>query len=91
MEGELSESFATIVGVRQGCIVASCLFNIFLDGCMRKMLVQGGVSGVANNFIVACLQMTLYSLSRVNGNFRGQWMNLLVCLKLTVRLKYLKK
>ncbi len=35
--GELSESFAVEVGVRQGCVMSSWLFNIFIDGFMRVM------------------------------------------------------
>ncbi len=30
-------SFAVEVGVRQGCVMSSWLFNIFIDGCMREM------------------------------------------------------
>ncbi len=36
-EEEFSESFAVEVGVRQGCVMSPWLFNIFMDGCMRKM------------------------------------------------------
>ncbi len=25
------------VGVRQGCVMSPWLFNVFMDGCMRKM------------------------------------------------------
>ena len=35
--GELSQSFAVEVGVRQGCGMSPWLFNIFMDGCMREM------------------------------------------------------
>ncbi len=37
LDGELSDSVATGVGVRQGCVMSPWLFNIFMDGCMREM------------------------------------------------------
>ncbi len=37
VNGELSESFKVEVGVRQGCVMSPWLFNIFRDGCIRKM------------------------------------------------------
>ncbi len=37
VDGELSDSFAVRVRVRQGCVMSSWLFNIFIDGCMREM------------------------------------------------------
>ncbi len=39
--GEVSESFAVEVGVREGCVMSPWLFNIFMDGCMRKMKQNG--------------------------------------------------
>ncbi len=33
VDGELSDSFAVGVGVRQGCVMPPWLFNIFMDGC----------------------------------------------------------
>ncbi len=35
--GEFSENFVVEVGVRQGLEMSPWLFNIFMDGCMRKM------------------------------------------------------
>ncbi len=37
---ELSESFKVEVGVRQGCVMSPCLFNIYMDGCIREMKVR---------------------------------------------------
>ncbi len=37
VRGKFSESFAVEVGVRQGCMMSPWLFNIFMDGCMRKI------------------------------------------------------
>ncbi len=34
---ELSERFKVEVGVRQGCVMSLWLFNIYMDGCIRKM------------------------------------------------------
>ncbi len=40
VNGELSESFNIEVGVRQGCLMSPWLFNIYMDGCIRKMKVR---------------------------------------------------
>ncbi len=40
--GKFSESCAVEVGVRQGCVMSPWLFNIFMDGCMRKMRCKVG-------------------------------------------------
>ncbi len=42
--GKFSESFA-VVGVRQGCVMSPWLFNIFMDGCMKKMKCKVGNTG----------------------------------------------
>ncbi len=39
VNGELSESFNTEVGVRQGCMMSAWLFNIYMDGWIREMKV----------------------------------------------------
>ncbi len=43
--GELSDSFAFGVGVRQGCVMSPWLFNIFMDGCMRVVKAKVGKIG----------------------------------------------
>ncbi len=40
--GRFSESFAVEVGVRQGCAMSLWLFNIFMDGCMKKLNIKWG-------------------------------------------------
>ncbi len=39
VNGELSESFKLEVCVRQGCVMLPWLFNIYMDGCIREMIV----------------------------------------------------
>ena len=61
VDGVLSESFPTGVGVRQGCVTSPWLFNIFMDGCMREMKAKVGNIGArlkmnGNGWaVVACL------------------------------------
>ncbi len=45
VDGELSDSFAVGVGVRQGCVMSPWLFNIFMDGCMREVIAKVGKVG----------------------------------------------
>ncbi len=42
VDGELSDGFAIGVGVRQRCVMSLWLFNIFMDGFMRKMKSKVG-------------------------------------------------
>ena len=46
MEGELSEEFSVQQGLRQGCPLSPCLFNIFLDLVVWDVMkeFQGGVA-----------------------------------------------
>ncbi len=43
--GKFSESFAVELGVRQGCVMSPWLFNIFIDGCMKKIKCKVGNAG----------------------------------------------
>ncbi len=45
VNGELSESFSVKVGVRQGCMMSSWLFDIYVDGCIKEMKVRVGDLG----------------------------------------------
>ncbi len=42
VDGELSDSFAVGVGMRQGCVMSSWVFVIFMNGCMREMKAKMG-------------------------------------------------
>ncbi len=61
MGGKFSGSFAVEVGVRQAHVMSPWLFNIFMDGCMRKMkckVVNVNVMLRLNGeiwFVVTCL------------------------------------
>ena len=44
-DGELSESFDRGVGIRQGCVISTWLFKVFMDGCIREMKVRVGNVG----------------------------------------------
>ncbi len=43
---ETSEHFEIKVGLRQGCVMSPCLFNIYMDGVMRVMKGKVGEVGV---------------------------------------------
>ncbi len=45
VNGELSDSSDTRMGVRQGCVMSPWLFNIFMDDCMREMKAKVGNIG----------------------------------------------
>ncbi len=57
--GEFSKSFVVEVGVRKGCVMSPWLFNILMDGCMRKMKCKVVNAGAKLNeevcFFVTCL------------------------------------
>ncbi len=44
INGETTEHFEIKVGLRQGCVMSPWLFNIYMDGVMRK--VKGKVGEV---------------------------------------------
>ncbi len=44
-DGDLSNSLAIGVGVRQGCVMSPWSFYIFMDGCMREMKAKVGEVG----------------------------------------------
>ena len=41
-----SEHFRINSGVRQGCIISLCIFNVFMDAVMKEMKMGMGRSGV---------------------------------------------
>ena len=57
VDGRLSESFPIGVGLRQGCVILPWLFNIFMDGFMRKMKVGnvGARPEIGRQWWHACL------------------------------------
>ncbi len=60
VKGEFSESFAVEVGVRQGCMKSLWLFNIIMDGCMKKMKAKVESAGAllrlnGEDCVIICL------------------------------------
>ncbi len=62
VNGELSDSFAIKVGLRQGCVMSPWLFNnYFMDGCMKEKKAKVGKTGArlklneVNWSVAACL------------------------------------
>ncbi len=61
VDGELSDSFATRVGVRQGCVMSPWLIKIFMDGCIREVKAKVGKIGTGMKLngvgwsVTACL------------------------------------
>ncbi len=45
VDGELNDSFAVRVGMRQACVMSTWLFHIFMDGCIREMKAEVGKRG----------------------------------------------
>ena len=39
-EGEESEWFESKVGLRQGCVMSPWLFNIYVDGVVRRCILE---------------------------------------------------
>ncbi len=46
INGETSEHFEIKVDLRQGCVMSSWLFNIYMDGVMREVKGKVGEVGV---------------------------------------------
>ena len=44
VKGCKSECFRTFDGVRQGCIVSFCLFNMYMNAVMKVAIMGGGKS-----------------------------------------------
>ena len=40
VNGELGPEFEVTAGVRQGCVIAPTLFNVFIDMVVRKALMR---------------------------------------------------
>ena len=47
MGSELSESFEVKMGLRQGCVMSPCLFNMNMDGVVREVYNRVNGMGVS--------------------------------------------
>jgi len=56
VDGELTEWFETIVGVLQGCVLSSLLFNIFLEIVIAIALHRTGSGAVINGVLLSDLR-----------------------------------
>ena len=45
-ESGVSEWFDVNVGLRQGCVMSPCLFNIYIDGVVREVKARAQGKGV---------------------------------------------
>ena len=58
VKGGESECFRNNSGVRQGCIMSSFLFNIYLDAVMQEVKIGMGKRDESGGFFTSCMQMT---------------------------------
>ena len=75
-DGEFTDYFPISSGVRQGCIIAPLLFNIFMDFVMRQVLAEVGAGkGIEVAFKVGD---KLYTLPELAGMTDSEFINLLM-------------
>ena len=62
VNGELSESVLSDVGVRQGCVLSPFLYSIFINGLVRKIRKSGLGVKISENKTLETLfsPMTLF-------------------------------
>ena len=62
VKGCESERFRIDSGVRQGCIMSPCIFNVYMDGVMKKVKMRNGKEGSelhgGYERVASCMQMT---------------------------------
>ena len=89
--GDTSTSFAITNGVKQGCVLASVLFNLFF-ACMLSQAVKDSEEGVYIRYHLDC---SLFDLRRLNAKtktfknlFKKPCMQMTVHYWLTMRETY---
>ncbi len=91
LEGGFNKSFAVGVGVRHGCVMSPGLFNIFMDGHMRRMRPKKGNAGATLRLIgegwsvVACLNVDDTIVYR-ECKETSKWIDFKVCLRRKLRV-----
>src|SRR5664279_1059535 len=56
VDGEITDWFATIVGVMQGCVLSPLLFNIFLEMVMALALESSEYGAIINGVVIGNLR-----------------------------------
>ena len=65
VKGIDSKTFRLDIGVRQGSIMSSFLFNVFMDAMMKEVKMGMGRRGESGDYLASYIQMTwLYVVSR---------------------------
>ena len=64
LKGVKRVCFRIEIGVRKGCIMSPCLFNLYIDAVMREVKMGMGVrfleEGENGDSLVSCMQMTCF-------------------------------
>ena len=68
MNGSTGELFRTTVGVRQGCLLSPCLFNIFLKRIMSDAVEEHDGKVSIGGRTITNLPMTLMLFLKKNKN-----------------------
>ena len=60
VKGGKKECFRIDSGVRQGCVISSWLFNVYMDAVMKEGKIGMGRRGKSGDGLASCIQMTWF-------------------------------